>query len=827
MSEEVEEDEVDALLLEELDPLNGWPLSSRVARIARRAAPRRREPLFVHHLPREEGFVGRKAELALLRSLYEAGRTGMIAIVGIGGAGKSVLLDQLLRALTDADGLLVWSFYVDEDPERFLLQTCRYLTGVEPGPDLRGRALSSAVCEALKVAGRVVLVLDGLERAQRDDGRIETDAMRDVVERLALGWGRALALVTTRLSLTDLQHYRGDIYREILLGELCAEDAAALLVRTGVRGPRASLAALGARFGGHALTLSLLGGALARFFDGDPGYVDEIVGREGVELLDETGKLGRVLGYYERQLSPVELAVLSRMSALPRGATVDFLERFLGSGSGASGEGAPSGPDGGALRAALGRLLGLHLIQADTKGGLTEYGVHAAIKAHFYGRMLAATAVEVHKDAYRLLSLPPRALRERPARPRPIDEDELYRVDDALYHAVRADQFREAYDLYRLLLGYEHVGARLGAYAIGERVVRRFFPGGDPAQPIPRLDADQRGYLLTELGLFLRQLGELQKAADCHELVSRMASSTGELPVGALLHLAHDRLLQGSFNEVQRHAEHARALAGRGRDAERGREIERCALLYLCAAHIGLGDMDRARLVLEEARGFRQNDLLLVMVRVELNLRAGKAERAEAIARDHRRRIAGQSFREEHVTCMLLQAECALALGDPADALQRVAGAELFIARAGWRHAACRVHRLRARAEALRGEAAAARRELAAARQIAERHGFISLLVDLLVLEGELSLEEDPSAALRCAHEARRLAENHAVKYKWGHGDALDLWGRAAARLGERGFAEMQLGKALQIRRELGHPERTARTEEALAEVRASAPRRG
>ncbi|WP_437753887.1 AAA family ATPase [Sorangium sp. So ce1389] len=821
-------EEVGTLLLEELDPLKAWSLPSPAAEVVRLAAPVRREPLFVHHLPREEGFVGRRDELALLRSLYDAGRTGMISIVGIGGAGKSVLLDQFLRSLPDADGLLVWSFYVDEDPERFLIQTCRYLTGVEPGPELRGRALSSAVCEALKAAGRVVLVLDGLERAQRDDGRLEADAMCDVVERLALGWGRALALVTTRLSLTDLQHYRGEVYREVLLGALCADDAAALLVRTGVRGPHASLTALGARFGGHALTLSLLGGALARFFDGDPVYVDEIVGPEGVELLDEAGKLGRVLGYYEQQLSPVELAVVSRMAALPRGATVDFLERFLVHGSCASAAEALSGLDCGALRAALARLSTLHLIQADTKGGLTEYGVHAAIKAHFYERMLSATVVQVHEDAYRALSslprplsAPPHSLSDRPTRPRLLDESELYRVDDALYHAVRAGRFREAYDLYRLLLGYEHIGARLGAYAVGERVVRRFFPGGDPAQPIPRLDADQRGYLLTELGLFLRQLGELQKAADCHALVAGMASRTGELPVGALLHLAHDRLLQGSFHEVQRLAEHARALA------EGDCEIKRCALLYLCAAHTGLGDMDRARLVLEEARRFRRDDLLLVMVRVDLNLRSGKAERAERIAREHRRRIAGQSFREEHVTCMLLLAESALALGNAADALRMVAGAELFISRAGWRQAACRVHRLRARAEALRGDARASLRELAAAQQIAERHGFISLLVDLLVLEGELSLEADPAASLRCAREARRLAENHAVKYKWGHGDALDLWGRAAARLGERGFAEMQLVKALQIRRELGNPERTALTEEALAALRAMASRRG
>ncbi|WP_438015683.1 hypothetical protein WMF18_33135 [Sorangium sp. So ce315] len=72
---------------------------------------------------------------------------------------------------------------------------------------------------------------------------------------------------------------------------------------------------------------------------------------------------------------------------------------------------------------------------------------------------------------------------------------------------------------------------------------------------------------------------------------------------------------------------------------------------------------------------------------------------------------------------MLLLAESALALGNAADALRMAAGAELFISRAGWRQAACRVHRLRARAEALRGDARAA---LAALRATAPRRGLAS-----------------------------------------------------------------------------------------------------
>jgi tetratricopeptide (TPR) repeat protein len=367
-------------------------------------------------------------------------------------------------------------------------------------------------------------------------------------------------------------------------------------------------------------------------------------------------------------------------------------------------------------------------------------------------------------------------------------------------------------------LADEHVGAKLGAYALGERVVRRFFPDGEPTRPIPRLDPDQRGFLLTELGMFLRQLGELQKAAECHTLVAGMASPGGELPVGALLHLSHDRLLQGSFHEAQRLAEQARALAGRER------EIERCAQLYLCAASTGLGDMDAARLALEQARRHRRDDLLLVTVRVDLNLRVGRPDRAAGVVRDHRQRIASQTFQEEHVACALLLAECALALGNLEEALKLLPVAELFIQRSSWRHAACRAHRLRARAALLRGEVAAAREEVAAAKQVAERQGFISLLIDLLVLEGELLLEERSADALVCAREARRLAENHAVKYRWGHADALDVWGRAVALLGERGFAKVLLEKSLGLRRELGNPERTARTEQALAALRGAEP---
>src|SRR5690242_12749608 len=104
------QDEI-AAFLDDLDRTEGW-MPPSIAESLPPASPRKRSPLFVHHLPREPRFVGRAQELGSLKQLYDAGRAGMIAIVGIGGAGKSVLLDRFLRTIDDADGLLVWSFYI-------------------------------------------------------------------------------------------------------------------------------------------------------------------------------------------------------------------------------------------------------------------------------------------------------------------------------------------------------------------------------------------------------------------------------------------------------------------------------------------------------------------------------------------------------------------------------------------------------------------------------------------------------------------------------------------------------------------------------------------
>jgi hypothetical protein len=49
------------------------------------------EHRLVHPLPRAPQFVGRDAELAALRELWQAGTRGVVALVGQGGAGKTAI----------------------------------------------------------------------------------------------------------------------------------------------------------------------------------------------------------------------------------------------------------------------------------------------------------------------------------------------------------------------------------------------------------------------------------------------------------------------------------------------------------------------------------------------------------------------------------------------------------------------------------------------------------------------------------------------------------------------------------------------------------------
>jgi hypothetical protein len=297
----------------------------------------------VHPLPTAPQFVGRRTELDELLAWWYSGISGVVALVGLGGAGKTAVAARLVAELCRPEnpyrpgGLFVWSFYQEPDAGFFLSEAYRYFAGAaaDPAP-ARGAGLLHLLRDALAVGGPHLLVLDGLERVQRQEGdgpgafgQVEDPLLRGLLTRLAEGVGKATALVTTRFPLTDLEPMLDRGYRHRDVEGLDRSAALDLLRRHGVRGDDDTLAGLLESYGAHALTLDHLGGLIGRFLGGDPSRAPEAPTLASPRRDRQALRLARLLDAYQAHLPPAELALLGRLSLLRRSAPPEQVGRLF------------------------------------------------------------------------------------------------------------------------------------------------------------------------------------------------------------------------------------------------------------------------------------------------------------------------------------------------------------------------------------------------------------------------------------------------------------------------------------------------------------------
>jgi len=302
------------------------------------------EPLLVHRLPPAPHFVGRDNELARLRDAWTSGCRGVLALVGLGGAGKTALaarfLNDLLAGATSPrpDGVFVWSFYQEPDAGLFLEELYRYFTGGGSAQAAaKGAGLLHLLQDALAEGGPHLLVLDGLERVQRpggeDYGHVEDALLRGLLMRLAGGTGTALALVTTRFPIRDVgiveRRTLTPGYRCLDVAGLAPSAALDLLRQRGVVGDDETLTALVELYGAHALTLDQLGGVIGQFLGGDPSRAPDVADLTDPGADRQALRLARLLRAYEQHLPPEELALLCRLSLLRRSADEEHIRQLF------------------------------------------------------------------------------------------------------------------------------------------------------------------------------------------------------------------------------------------------------------------------------------------------------------------------------------------------------------------------------------------------------------------------------------------------------------------------------------------------------------------
>ena len=339
-----------------------------------------------------------------------SGGKGVCALVGIGGAGKTAMADRFLRilpgvmevepglpaslsspssptvsispaSLPPPGAVFAFSFYDAPNAEQFFDDLYQWLVDAWGIEDRRARTAAGGIqraSEPLVVEAlnrlphlpppphRLLLVLDGLEKLQDDGardanafGRILDGGLRAFVAAGVEGRLRGIGiLITTRFRLFDMEAFAYEsgspLFLPINVERLPVESCVSLLRARGVeKGTEDDLIRLAEAQGRHALTVSLMGGYISEFCDGDPRAIppepftpapavagpgkEEFIADPRVRALRaQEHRFARVAARYRegfKERDPAALALLERLCLFRLGVDADLMASvFLGEG---------------------------------------------------------------------------------------------------------------------------------------------------------------------------------------------------------------------------------------------------------------------------------------------------------------------------------------------------------------------------------------------------------------------------------------------------------------------------------------------------------------
>jgi tetratricopeptide (TPR) repeat protein len=312
--------------------------------------------VFAHPYALQENFTGRLHERQMLSQWFTADQRPVLAIVAMGGMGKSALAwvwlqcdvlglslpgpAKLVAGRVNAcrvpeaqrpEGVLWWSFYDSEATfAAFVESALAYVSDGRVDPDLD--SMHDKVWELVDLLHQryFLIVLDGFERELRayaslsavyqgdavpDDGQGEVRACTDMHAADFLRWSCALTLksrvlLTSRILPLELEGLAGCRREE--LTAMDADDAVAFFHAQGVKGTRAEIQAACEPCGYHPLTLRLLSGMITN----DPASPGDIAAVVGYDLVgDLVPRERHVLDMAYGALRPPLRELLSRLAA--------------------------------------------------------------------------------------------------------------------------------------------------------------------------------------------------------------------------------------------------------------------------------------------------------------------------------------------------------------------------------------------------------------------------------------------------------------------------------------------------------------------------------
>jgi WD40 repeat protein/transcriptional regulator with XRE-family HTH domain len=287
-------------------------------------------------------FVGRDAELTLLQRWVIEERCRLVAILGMGGIGKTSLAAKLAQNVAPNFERVYWRSLRDAPPvSEWLAGAIGFLSDQQVVPPAAESERFTTLLQLLRER-RCLLVLDNsetlFEPAQRE-GRYR-EGMTGYGRLLqAVGEGRhqSCLVLTSREAPPELAVLGGAV-RILELSGLAVDEAQVLLAAKQLDGTSQQWAELNARFGGNGLALKVVGETIREVFGGDIGTFLQEAGHGNVfggirRLLTEQVDRGSTLEQQVLRMLAVEREPVRLAALLPalgprvgRGAGLEAVE---------------------------------------------------------------------------------------------------------------------------------------------------------------------------------------------------------------------------------------------------------------------------------------------------------------------------------------------------------------------------------------------------------------------------------------------------------------------------------------------------------------------
>ncbi|MCU0681436.1 MAG: NACHT domain-containing protein [Polyangiaceae bacterium] len=666
-------------------------------------------PYYAQPLQRAPHFVGRAALLASLEAWHQspAPTPRVIALVGVGGSGKTATVERFLRSPAveaGPGGAFTWSFYDDARVEALLAQALAYFANESAGAEGGRLERLNAV---LRRGPRHLLIFDGLEALQSEGGNgralgeIDQPALRRLVRAIAAGLGETRLLLTSRLRPTDLEPWEGAEVMTLAPGELARDEAKELLRAWGLDGEEGSLDRLVDRVGGHALSVAVLGSYGGAFLGGDARRADDLVLDEAARDDPRARRLAGVLAAYAAALEPIERDALARLSVFGGAASIDRFVDLAAAGGAVAGALAESSD--ASIARALGRLERLGLVYR-AGNAPPHFAAHPFVRG-FFKSFVDTPAERIHEALRGSLA----ARLEGPPRAGVAEATALDTLETLFVHTLESGRLAEAWLLYtRGFGGFDHLGLRLGAMGRGARLLQRFARDADPTRLRPDLPPTLAALVTYDWGLYAGALGDLERARRCYEAQTRAIAALDDesarpsMTAMGRRTLAYTHWLLGDLDQAAAQLEASLALAraiGSRFHLTRG-------LALLAAVEHDRGHPEAAQRLLE---GAREHDPKPVARRAfweaELRLALGQATAGAALARQGLAYCERKAWPGHVAHGHVLLGESALLLLQPEAAQAHLDRARPWALASGEVEMALRCHQLASRLALARGHA--------------------------------------------------------------------------------------------------------------------------